>query len=375
MKDVLKDLKEILNSRPTLIGYSILLLIIFLLLILKGTPPFTTLGIIILLIFVTILPTCFLLKCYKEQKAIDLEEKRIDLETTKVSAEKEKEVRKEERLKILEKYDPHLPKFFRVLERKNTKTYLAIENKLLESKKKAFFIIESGERPPENRKKTFFSQYIENVLSKSPKYRIFRIKIFGTSSFILILKSNEQIDITKINEEYYKFIQEEVEKQKNENLKEWFKKFNLEKKQLLLISQPYVSSLLNLIDKFSKRMSKDGLKELYSEINEILKEEIKICEIKFSYLLEAVEFEEKTISEFEQLEDKIIKELKDRYQLKNSKNIFSELLSKKDFLQNFELELERFAPEFLKRLKNDSRYDELKNLIESIQTKIYGVNL
>ncbi|MGC9059372.1 MAG: hypothetical protein ACP5H3_03150, partial [Candidatus Aenigmatarchaeota archaeon] len=88
-----------------------------------------------------------------------------------------------------------------------------------------------------------------------------------------------------------------------------------------------------------------------------------------------VEFEEKTISEFEQLEDKIIKELKDRYQLKNSKNIFSELLSKKDFLQNFESELERFAPEFLERLKNDSRYDELKNLIESIQTKIFGVNL
>jgi hypothetical protein len=308
----------------------------------------------------------------KRENAIDLEKISKSKEIKELEIKEKLEERTNE---ILKAYDPNIFRFFKVLERNGIESIENIEKKLMMAKEKVFFIIESGEKPPKQ-KKTFFTMYIENVLSKTDTYEIFRIRIYGTNSFIVFSKEeNNKIDITKIYNDYYNYIEKQIKDTQDFDVKEWYKELRIRNEPLILITQPYAIPLSILINMLPKRLKKDDVKRIMERINSILKEEIEISKIKFSYLLEAVGFDDQILTDFESIESKLIKKLKETYKINKSINYFSELLSKKDFLHNFESAIKELDEDFYKKISTDQRFDELKTLIKNIQTKIFGVQI
>jgi len=368
----LKVLKEILKSKPTSLTFPIILSIIFLILLLRGMDPFHALLPVGILSLIIILLTIALHKIRKWEEIIDLE--KIDSEIEK----KELEVREkvEERMnKILEVYNPNISKFFKILEKKGLQPLENIEKKLMKTKEKIFFIIESGEKPPKQ-KKTFFSQYVENVLSKNDIFEIFRVKIYGTNSFIIFSKNeNIEIDVAKLYNNYYNYIDKQIRDVGNIELKRWYEELKMKNEPLILVTQPYLIPLSILINMLQKRLKKEDAQKIIEKINNILREEMEILKVKFSYLLEVVEFDEESVKRFESLEEKLVENLKKFYKIRRSTNYFSELLSKKDFINNFELNLRKLDENFFRKINNDQRYEELKTLIRDIQTKIFGVQI
>lgn len=351
------NLEDLLNFLKQKLSITSLFIIAFIILILKGYNLWISLlaiGILVLLLTIFKLVSSCVAK----------EQKLIKLETIKAEIAKE----------FFEKYNPNLSKFFRILDEKKIITYKELENVLNNAKYKVFFVIESGERPI-NRRKTFFSRYVEENLGKNQNYEIFRLKISGTSSFAIFLENNGEINMKKFYEGYYDFVRRQVESSSDEKLKEWHKeKFSIDK-PLILVTQPYVSSLMDLIEVISNKLTDKNRSLLNEKILNILSQKIKDKSrgIKLSYLFEAVAFNNEVIERVQKIEEKLVELLLKRYNIRSSENYFSELLSKKDFIINFEEALKNLDKEFLEKLKKDSRYNELKDLINDIQVKIYGV--
>jgi Ca2+/Na+ antiporter len=368
----LKQIKDIIKSKPIFNKVAIILLIIYLLLITLGVNHIEALKIFLILMLCTIIIMFLSYQYVKRENVIDLEKISKSKEIKELEIKEKLEERTNE---ILKNYDPNIFRFFKVLERNGIESIENIEKKLMMAKEKVFFIIESGEKPPKQ-KKTFFTMYIENVLSKTDTYEIFRIRIYGTNSFIVFSKEeNNEIDITKIYNDYYNYIEKQIKDTQDFEVKEWYKELRIRNEPLILITQPYAIPLSILINMLPKRLKKDDVKRIMERINSILKEEIEISKIKFSYLLEAVGFDDQILTDFESIESKLIKKLKETYKINKSINYFSELLSKKDFLHNFESTIKELDEDFYKKISNDQRFDELKTLIKNIQTKIFGVQI
>lgn len=368
----LEQIKNIIKSKPIFNTVAIILLIIYLLLITKGVNHIEALKIFLVLMLCTIFMMFLSYQYRKKENTIDLEKILVVKEIKNLEIKEKLEERTNE---ILKTYDPNIFRFFKVLEKNGIQSIENVEKKLMRAKEKVFFIIESGEKSPKQ-KKTFFTMYIENVLSKTDTYEMFRFRIYGTNSFIVFSKDeNTEIDITKIYNDYYNYIEKQIKDTQDFELKEWYKELRIRNEPLILITQPYAIPLSILINMLPKRLKKDDVKRIMERINAILKEEIEISKIKFSYLLEAVGFDGQILTDFESIESKLIKKLKETYKINESMNYFSELLSKKDFLHNFESGIKELDEGFYKKIITDQRFDELKTLIKNIQTKIFGVQI
>ena len=155
----------------------------------------------------------------------------------------------------------------------------------------------------------------------------------------------------------------------------WYSAFSENRKSFVLITRPYGLSLLSLINLLSDKISKEEYASLFSEINDLMKQETTTYQIKISFLLEAVGFEESTIDKFKKIESEVITELGKEYGKKLKKYYFSFLLNQKDFISKFEENFESTDKALYNSIKNDGRYDEFKNLVKNIQRQIFGLEL
>jgi Ca2+/Na+ antiporter len=322
--------------------------------------------------------------------------------------------------------NPYLKNFFKRLEEKGILSLKELEKELIEQSEKVIFIIESGEgtskffrsvfkwkkkkeiseksEDGEERSEIYFSEFMKKEFKKKigDKIEIYRIPIPGISSFIVFCNENEQkcSNINNLYDIIYKgysdYIDVEVRKDLNklknegklkeyEELNKWYEEYkkalNERSRPLIIITMPYrisLFTLLKIISYYYKNKDHNIPKTIEQKINQILDQKIKLKNsgIRFLYLFEAVFDKDEEISKrFEELENRIVEKLKNKYKITKDNDYFYQLLHKKNFIEKFEESLKEINEDFYNEIKNDSRYKDLKRLIIYIQTKIFGVSL
>jgi len=380
MSEELKSIENIVKNKSVL-TYGILILIIFLILVMyRNISVWISLVIIFILSIIVIFFSYIYYKIIKKEKSIEIEEIEKKEELENASKERiEKDIIKES----LEKINPDLSRFFCILENEGIKLLRDIEEEIKKVNTKVYFVVESAEKTNPTLKNsiggTTFFTYFMNKLSK--EYNIFRIKIFGTNTFLIISKNG--LSSEKIIKEYYISLKEEINKILNdgrisvdnkEKVKEWYENLLRNNKPIILITQPYIFSLLSLINMLLDRIPKKEYNRLFSETNNLTRKKIKIYNIKISYLLKAVEFDDEIIKKFEKKETELIKNIANRLQIKiSSTNYFSALMSEKNFVKDFEDSMNEIDKDFFNLIKNKANYKRLKALIDSIQINIFNL--
>jgi len=429
MKKYLEDkITENLKSKFYILYIISIFLIIFsiLLILIFSNVVLAHIAAIIILLLNIIIEFLKIIKIKEEIRKIREinKSKELEIKIRKMEEEIKEMIIME---KILDRYNPHLKEFFKKLEEKGISSLRELEKEVIEQSEKVIFIIESGEgtskifrlvfksKKKKERSEIYFSEFMEKEFKKiiGDKIEIYRITIPGISSFIVFCNENEQkcSDINSLYNTIYKGysdyidvkVKEDLNELKNEGkqkeyevLNKWHedykKALNDRSRPLIIITMPYRISLLTLLkiisyysknkdrkimneeDNSLEKLIKDNIpKTIEQKINNILDQQIKKYEIRFSYLFEVVGFCGELLERFKELESRIIEELKKSYRIENIDNYFWELLHKENFIKNFEESLKKIDENFYNEIKYDRRYKDLKQLIIDIQVKIFGV--
>jgi len=270
MKQELDKISLILNKK-SILTIIILSLVIYLLLIYKGFDPITSILYICLLLIVLAIFSWIYYSFIKKEKIVEIE--KIEKETK--LEERSKEKISEEILRgSYKKFNPNLPDFFDILEKKGIKILKDIENQIRKIKTKVYFVVESSEKPPKEFKEvvggiTYFSYFMKEL---EKEFKVFRVRIFGTNSFLIV--SSNGLSGEEIINRYYSSLRkkiqtilaEETNLSKKNRILGWHRNLLKNNKPIILVTQPYSFSLLSLINMLSDKVSKRDHEKLLSTI-------------------------------------------------------------------------------------------------------------
>lgn len=205
-----------------------------------------------------------------------------------------------------------------------------------------------------------------------------RIKKSDDGNTITVKKGNNSLRIEKHEENLkmeisdgrsYDFILEEengnlnIYEDRKKVFKNWYLRFK-KTSNLILVTRPYGFSIDYAMQLFSSKMNRQERSRLLSKMMDVIQQKVVIHNIRFSYLFEAAEFNQKTIDEFQNIEVKMVAKMGKEYGVElNGKDYFSILLAKKDFIKKFEKCLRNTDLEFYKMIKKLTEFDRLKNLM------------
>jgi len=342
--------------------------------------------------FIALIPLNILdlVRTYEQRKrrSIDLESyietlnKRIEeLEAQQKLKETEKEVletKKEvEYLELFKSINPDLPRFFKVLERHGVMLRKDLEYRLMQTKRAVYFVFEWGEGPPYPKiPRTFFSQYVDEL--KKQGYKIFRInrRLLKATMVIFMFIPDERVKNVEdfLYKGYWEYLNRQIEKYKDDpEVLQWFIKLKNKGGPIILITHPFALSTLRIVNLIGKWLVPEAREELKNELSQVLKEEIRAFEIKLSYLLEAVEFNERIINSFEKIETEVVNLLMTTYNLDpDNDTLFYELLTKEDFLNAFLQSIQKIDSELYMDFITDGRFFRLVKLVLDLQTHVFG---
>lgn len=359
-----------LFKNKNIVTFAALEVILFIFLLWKDFSISKSFLVLIGLSVIVVFFTFILHKISKKEKVVDLEKERSKLGIASLEVKKEGS---KILLESLKKHNPNLAKLFEIFESNGIRLLEELEKKALNTKKKIYFVLESGEGSPDEVKRimgggTFFKGFVKEF---SEKHEVYKIVIPGTNSFILM--SEKEILTEDIYSDYYSFIDkkskeillaEKVPRVTKSILKKWLNNNITKKVPLVLMTRPYMFSVLSLIKLVSSRMKEDQYEKLLNEISKIKKSEVEVFEFKLSHFLEAVGIDFLKDEHYSTIDDKLKK-------IYGNKKLYL-ILRKKDLIKNLKNIL-KSNDFYSKELLNDSRLDDLFRLIESFQLNIFGM--
>ncbi len=316
---------------------------------------------------ISILLSIVITKISKKNQAITLDklqgQKELQQEMTKTES---KEITK----KLIDKHNPLISKFLEILDEKGIHLIEDIEKKLI-SKGNAYYVLESGEKTPAKVKKeikntSIFADYVLSLKEENA----FRVKVPGLSAFIIF--KDGALDYNSFVEKYYQYLEETKQKilpTISDTEVRWFRKTIKNKHPIIIVAQPYLLSLLLVLDMIEDRISKEQKEKISKLLVSMSKKQIRVYNIKISFMWDSITISETTKQELKKKEKEIEDKLKEQYNITKG-NYFIDMLNKKDFAERMQQILIKLIP----AIENEVGLNQLIRLIKDLQINMLGMS-